>query len=283
MMKIAVASGKGGTGKTTVAVNLALSIANSQFLDCDVEEPNGHIFLKPKITTTEKVSVFIPRIDEARCRLCGICVRACQFNALALAGRKILVFPELCVSCEACKELCPTYAISREDSEIGLVNVGETKGQRPFVDGELFVGKMRAVPVIEAVKEKTLESKVVIIDAPPGNSCPVIETIAGSDFCILVTEPTPFGFWDLQIAVKVVKELGMPFGIIINRSGLGDFEPQIESFCKKEGIPLLLKIPFEKAIAEAYSRGENLIDFKPEWKEKFQGVFESIKEQINHG
>ena len=278
-MIIAIASGKGGTGKTTVAANMASSIPNSQLLDCDVEEPNAHIFLEPNIERTDEITVFNPLISEEKCTKCGICVEKCEFNALAKIPNNILFFPELCMSCEACMELCPEKAITKLDKKLGILNEGNTKNGIGFVNGLLDIGMPRAIPIIDAVKSKINKEMVTILDAPPGNSCPVIETIIDSDFCLLVTEPTPFGLYDLKIAVEVVKQLKIPFGIIINRDGMGDSNI-IEDYCRDEKIEIMMKIPYKREIAEAYSRGEMIVEILPEFQEKFLELFERIKEKV---
>lgn len=278
-MIISVASGKGGTGKTTVAANLANSLANSAILDCDVEEPNVHIFLNPIINKTEKVVVFNPLISDEKCTKCGICADICEFNSLVKIPDNILFFPDLCMSCEACMELCPENAITKLDKIVGEINLGKTNNNIDFVNGILEIGIPRAIPVIEAVKEQINPQKIVILDAPPGTSCPVIETISDSDFCILVTEPTPFGLYDLKIAVEVVRLLKIPFGVVINKFGMVE-NSLIEDFCKKEEIDILLIIPFERKIAEAYSKGKLLVQIYPEWKEKFQALYQEISEKV---
>jgi len=279
-MIISIASGKGGTGKTTVAANLVKSLTkNSSILDCDVEEPNVHIFLNPEISITEKVTVFNPFISEEKCTKCGICADICEFNALVKIHNKILFFPDLCMSCEACMELCPESAISKLEKTVGEVNLGKVDNTIDFINGVLEIGISRAIPVIDSVKDHINSQKIVILDAPPGTSCPVIETITNSDYCILVTEPTPFGLYDLKIAVEVVRLLKIPFGVVINKFGMVK-NSLIEDFCKKEEIEILMKIPFERKIAEAYSKGKLLVELYPEWKNKFQSLFEVIKEKV---
>ena len=235
-MIIAVASGKGGTGKTLVSTSLALSTDSPvQLLDCDVEEPNAHIFIKPTLDHRETVYIPIPRVNEGKCTFCGKCAEVCAFNAIAVIKNKVLVFPELCHGCGACSYLCPEDAISEEGKEIGVVERGKA-GNIDFVHGKLNVGEPMAPPLIRCVKQKTDHQRTVIIDVPPGTSCPVIEAISGSDFCLLVTEPTPFGLNDLVLAVEVVRKLDIPFGIVINRCDLGDEETQ--KYCLAENIPI---------------------------------------------
>ena len=276
-MIIAVASGKGGTGKTTVATNIALSIGNTQFLDCDVEEPNANIFLHAAIKEHEDVSVIIPDIVKEKCDYCGKCSEFCVYNALAVVRQKILVFPELCHSCGGCEMVCPKDAINWKERFIGKIEHGQTKGI-DFYHGILNVGEAQAIPVIKALKRKIDKKKNVIIDVPPGTSCPVIESINGSDYCILVTEPTPFGLHDLKLAVEVVRHMHIPFGIIINRDGIGD--NRVEVYCKKERIPVLLKIPERQKIALLYSKGIALANEAHEWKEMFGLVFNRIQEEV---
>jgi MinD superfamily P-loop ATPase len=278
-MIVSVASGKGGTGKTLVATSLALSLENEmQFLDCDVEEPNAHIFLKPVIDRREIVSIPIPQVDEARCTLCGKCAEVCAFNAIAVLPKKVLVFPELCHGCGACSYLCPESAIAEAGRDIGIVEMGYS-GQIEFIHGKLSVGEAMAPPVIRQVKGHIDPIKTVIIDVPPGTSCPVVESVRGSDFCLLVTEPTPFGLNDLALAVEVIRKLGIPCGVVINREGVGD--NKLEEYCNAEGLPILLRIPLDIEIARLYSRGIPLVEGMPQWQPAFRTLFQDIYEIVS--
>lgn len=282
-MKVAVASGKGGTGKTTVAVSMALALEGKmpvQFLDCDVEEPNGHLFLKPVYTREEEVTLLIPEIDENKCNYCGTCAKICNFNAIAVAGRKVLVFPELCHGCGACTRFCPEGAIREVPFRIGVVATGRA-GSIEMVEGRLDIGKPLAPPVIKAVKKHAQPDKDVIIDAPPGTSCPVVAAINGSDFCLLVTEPTPFGLYDLKLAVEVTRELGIPCGVIINRSTSTDDD--VEKYCYTEGIPVVLKIPFDQRYAACYAKGDPLVLKFPEWIPVFKELWQKIMGMVKKG
>ena len=280
-MIISVASGKGGTGKTLVATSMALSLKDKgkvQLLDCDVEEPNAHIFIKPVLIRKEAVSIPIPKVDETRCNYCGKCAEVCAYNAIAVMKEKVLVFPELCHGCGACSYLCPEAAISEEGKEIGLVEIGSSNGME-FVHGKLNVGEAMAPPVIRKVKEHINPKRTVIVDVSPGTSCPVVESIKGSDFCLLVTEPTPFGLSDLVLAVEVARKLKVPCGVVINRTGLGD--GKVDDYCYGEGIPILLTIPLDSGIAYLYSRGTPLVEGIPKWKETFLQLFSNIKEIVD--
>jgi len=278
---ISVASGKGGTGKTLVATSLALSLKEGyavQLLDCDVEEPDDHIFMKPVITGSEAVSIPVPRVDEAKCTYCGRCAEVCAYHAIAVLGEHVLAFPQLCHGCGACSYLCPEKAITEEDRKIGVVESGQADSI-VFVQGRLTVGEAMAPPVIRQVKAQTNNNGIVIIDAPPGTSCPVVESLKGSDFCLLVTEPTPFGLNDLILAVETVKELDIPCGVVINRAGLGN--TKVEDYCLEENIPILLTIPLDMEIARLYSRGVTLAEGMPEWRENFAKLFENITEIVS--
>ncbi|MBN3033874.1 MAG: ATP-binding protein [Candidatus Saganbacteria bacterium] len=272
-MIIAVASGKGGTGKTLVATSLALSLGqNVQLLDCDVEEPNAAIFIKPKIEQSMTASVPVPTVDESKCDYCGKCAEVCEYHAIVVAKNKVLIFPELCHSCGACTLLCPRQAITERERVIGRIDIGHKEGLR-FVQGCLNVGEAISPPLIRRVKELIDPGRTVIIDSPPGTSCPVIAAVKGCDFCLLVTEPTPFGLNDLVLAVETVRKLGIPFGVIINRADLGD--NKTEEYCAAENIPVLLRIPFKKEIAEAYAKGTAAVEIMPECGPKFRGAFEA--------
>ncbi len=274
-MIISIASGKGGTGKTTVATNLACSISNAQLLDCDVEEPNSHIFIKPQIKRREDISIPIPSVGRNKCNGCGRCQEVCAYNAIAVINKKVLIFPELCHGCGSCSYFCPEKAIREIDREIGVVESGD-RDSLGFIHGKLNLSEMMAPPLIKAVKKNIDKDKVSIIDAPPGTSCPVITTIRDTDFVILVTEPTPFGLNDLILAVEVVRKIEIPFGVIINKSDLGN--NKTEEYCLKENIPILMKIPFEKEIASAYSEGNLIVEMLPKYKIKFQELFNNMQE-----
>jgi MinD superfamily P-loop ATPase len=280
-MIISVASGKGGTGKTLVATSLALSLKDSgmvQLLDSDVEEPNDHVFLKPVITRSQPVSIPVPEVDEAKCTHCGKCAEVCAYNALAVTKQRVLIFPELCHGCGACSYLCPEKAISEGSNEIGVIEVGNSDGL-DFVHGRLSIGQPMAVPIIRKVKEHISHEGTVIIDVSPGTSCPVVEAVKDSDFCLLVTEPTPFGLNDLVLAVETVKELDIPCGIVLNRTGIGD--GKTEQYCRKEKIPILLTIPLSTEIAAFYSRGIPLVQGIPKWKDSFLELFDKIREIVD--
>ena len=280
-MIISVASGKGGTGKTLVATSLALSLVNEvkvQFLDCDVEEPNAHIFLKPVLEHQEIVSIPIPQVDEHKCTLCGKCAEVCAYNAIAVLPKTVLVFPELCHGCGACSYLCPEDALSEVGREVGIVETGHSDGIE-FVQGTLNVGEAMAPPVIRKVKEHIEPQKTVIVDVPPGTSCPVVEAVKGSDFCLLVTEPTPFGLNDMALAVEVIKKLGIPCGVLINRAGVGD--NKVEEYCNEGGIPILLYIPLDIEIARLYSRGITLVEGMPQWRPVFQRLSQDIHKMVS--
>jgi MinD superfamily P-loop ATPase len=276
-MIVSVASGKGGTGKTSVAVNMALSVGNIQLLDCDVEEPNVHLLLHPNMQRTEPVYVLVPHINEELCLRCGECTKFCQYNALFASPEKILFFPELCHSCGGCALACPRQAITEEKRRIGTLKFGAA-GDLKLVYGELDVGEPMAVPLIKVVKKQIEDNKNVILDAPVGTSCPVIETVRKSDFCVLVTEPTPFGLHDLKITVQVLRKLGVPFAVVVNRAGIGD--KKVYTYCKEESIPILLEIPYQRKIAELYSKGVPFSLEMPEWKEKFQMLFSEIRRLV---
>jgi MinD superfamily P-loop ATPase len=276
-MIISVASGKGGTGKTIVALNLALSLKNVQLMDCDVEEPNLHLFLPLSGKKTFPVTLPVPKVDEEKCTYCGKCAEICRFNALAVIKNQILVFPELCHGCGGCTLLCPWGAIQEHPREIGCIQEGTFDGLS-FVQGILNVGEPMPSPIIRREKEFVNREKTVILDCSPGTSCPVIEAVRGSDFCLLVTENTPFGLNDLKLAVEMVKALKIPMGVFINRADLGN--TQAKEYCHKGNIPLLGELPHDRRIAEVYSRGEIVIEEIPVYRTIFLILFEKIQKIV---
>jgi MinD superfamily P-loop ATPase len=279
-MIISVASGKGGTGKTLVATSLALSLIDNhkiQLLDCDVEEPNANILLHLALSQRKRVYVPIPKVDETNCTYCGKCAEVCAYNALAVVKEKVLIFPELCHGCGACSYLCPESAITEEGRDVGVVERGDS-GNLELIQGKINVGEAMAPPVIREVKKYIEPANIVIIDVPPGTSCPVVEAVEGSDFCLLVTEPTPFGLNDLLLAVEVVRKLGISCGVVVNRVGIGGEE--VEQYCRREGIPILSRIPLDRNIARLYSEGIPLVKGIPRWREAFLRLFQDIKSMV---
>ncbi|MFW6266586.1 MAG: ATP-binding protein [Halanaerobiales bacterium] len=281
-MNITVLSGKGGTGKTTVSTNLALSLDNVQLIDADVEEPDSYIFIEPDFNEDYiPVNRKIPVIDDDKCTGCRECVDFCEYNALAMMLDNVMVFPEICHSCGGCSIVCPEKAITEKDRELGKLRFDKSaqKGRIEFWQGEMNIGEESSTPVIEALKEHINSEKITIIDAPPGTTCPTIEATADSDFALLVTESTPFGLNDLEMSVEVMREIDIPFGVIINRSEKGE-DDIIEDYCKKENINILMKIPYNRRIAELYSDGKAFVNILPQWKEKFQQLFSVIVGEI---
>jgi len=275
-MILSIASGKGGTGKTTVAVNLAHSLDSAvRVLDCDVEEPNAHLFIKPDFEGSETVYTSVPDIDKNKCTYCGKCAEICRFRAIAVFKDTFLTFPELCHSCGGCWEVCPEKAVNETGRELGVIEKG-SKNHIDFIHGRLRIGEAMSPPLIQKVRTFAQPDKINIIDAPPGTSCPVIAAMKGTDFVLMVTEPTPFGLHDLKLAVEAVKLLGIPCGLVINRSDMGD--NKVKEYSEKNKIPILMEIPFDRKIAEAYSKGGLIIDIMPEWKKNFQQLYRRIEE-----
>ena len=282
-MKVAVASGKGGTGKTTVAVSFALSLAAETpaapplLLDGDVEAPNAHLSLHPDFNQRQAAVRLIPVVDKDHCTYCGRCAEVCQYHAIAVLGRQTLVFPQLCHGCGSCASACPAQAITETPEAIGVLERGRAPGGVDFARGVMNVGEPMAVPVIRQLKRWATPAlgQTVIVDAPPGASCPVVEASRGADFLLLVTEPTPFGLHDLRLAAQLARELHLPAGVVINRDGIGPHA--VDAFCRQAGLPILLRIPFERALAEGLAQGQTLLTLRPEYGARFQTLFAQLR------
>jgi MinD superfamily P-loop ATPase len=279
-MILSIASGKGGTGKTTVAVNLALSLGDVQLLDCDVEEPDAHIFLDPIYETEIPAMIPVPRVDKAKCTHCGKCGEVCEFHAIVVVKDMVLNFDELCHGCGACTYVCPEDAIAEVERQIGTIRIGKA-GEVGFVEGILNIGEPMASPLIKKEKTFMRNPGTVILDAPPGTSCPVIETVKGSDFCLLVTEPTPFGLNDLELAVGMAERLNIPTGVVVNRANVGD--RGVWDFCREKDISILMEIPMDQRIAELYSKGIPFVREMDEYRSAFRELFDAIEALTEKG
>ncbi len=279
-MKIVIASGKGGTGKTTIAVNLALTLGECTLVDCDVEEPNCALFLDAKMEKQEDVTLPVPVFDLEICTYCGECAHFCMYNAIAVFPKKLVFFPDLCHSCGGCEIVCPVNAISENERKIGEIDKGEI-GQLTIFHGRLDIGEPLATPLIRRVKTFAVNDPLVIYDAPPGTACPVIDTIKDSDIALLVTEPTPFGLHDLKLAVEVIRGMDIPFSVIINRDGVGN--DCVERYCLEEGIEIIMRIPHDRKIAELYSRGIPFITELKDYRKMFRQAYDRMVEIVEVG
>jgi MinD superfamily P-loop ATPase len=281
-VKIAVASGKGGTGKTSVAVNLAVSLPESvQLLDCDADEPNVHTLLPLTQEELQPVYTMVPEFDETKCTQSKNCSAFCPTHAIFVSDKGIKFFPELCIGCGGCILSCPSKAIREGQRRLGVLHRGVSQSGIEVIYGELDVGEPFVVPVIKAVKATANNSgdTIVLVDCPPGVSCPMVESVHGVDYCLLVTEPTPFGLHDLRLAVDTVRQLHIPLGVIVNRAGIGD--QQVYTYCESEEIPVLLEIPHSRQIAELFSEGIPFAERMPNWQRKFTDLYQRIQEEVS--
>ena len=279
--RIAIASGKGGTGKTTVAVNLAVALARRgesvTYSDLDVEAPNGAIFLTPDTHWNDEVTVPVPQFDPAACKACGRCRDICAFNAIVQVHDRILFFPELCHNCGGCALICPNDAITEKPHTLGTIR-GGASGDIGFMDGNMHIGQARSTPIIRALVGRLPFSRWNILDCPPGTSCPVVASVQEADYVVMVTEPTPFGLHDLDMAVRMTGTLGLPCGVVINRDGTGC--SGVESYCKENDLPILARIPFDRNVAERYSRGEVLASPESWFAVKMEELYLQISIQL---
>ncbi len=275
-MKIAVLSGKGGTGKTTVTANLAVNLPGCIAIDTDVEEPNLHIFLKPEIHRKEEVKTEYPWIDADKCTLCGKCGDFCRYNAIIPAKNQVLVFKESCHDCGGCKVVCPAGAIEYRKREIGRIYSGSSASGVPVKYGELNIGEMSGVKIIGEMKAAAKNRETVIIDSPPGTSCATVAAVEGADYAIVVSEPTPFGVSDMKMVVEMLRNLEIPFGVVVNKAGLGDRE--IYEYCEGEGIEILEEIPYSREIAELYAQGILFSEKVEGYNKRFSKLYQRIAE-----
>jgi len=277
---IAFASGKGGTGKTTISTNLAWLCAErlaTQYVDCDVDAPNGRLFLKPKIRQAITVYRPVPDIDESACTHCGVCGEFCRFHALAVLSSRVLVFPELCHGCGGCVKVCDARAVLEREHPIGTIEFGES-GRLAFAEGRLAVGETASVRLIRELRRRARPHEMTILDAPPGTSCPVVAAIRGAHAAVLVAEPTPFGLHDLRLAVEMTRQLEIPVGVVINRDGVG--EERLAEYCAAERVPIWGRIAEDRLVAESYARGELACQVVPAFRRRLEQLAASLVREV---